>query len=51
MFIVYQHCRANDEGDPAGYVIARDTIDELNSLDYILEGSECLWIVPGTYNE
>ena len=48
MFVAYMFCKANDEGDPAGYVIATDTIDEIRDLDYQLDGNESIWFVPGT---
>lgn len=51
MFVAYMHCRASDEGDRAGFVIARDEMRELNELDYELQGTECLWFVPGTTGE
>lgn len=49
MYVVYMFCKASPEGDPAGYVIAVDDIAELNELDYTLDGSECLWIVPNSF--
>lgn len=51
MFVTYMHCKAHEEGDREGFVIAIDDTQELNELDYILSGSESLWIVPGTYRE
>jgi len=56
MFVVYMSCPARPEqyGNPAAgnhdaaYLIAADDVRELNELDYMLSGSECLWIVPGT---
>jgi hypothetical protein len=49
MFVTYLNCRTHSEGDPAGFIIACDSIEWLCDLDYdMLERTECLWIVPGT---
>jgi hypothetical protein len=49
MFVTYQHCQANTEGDPAEYVTAWDYLEELTEIDYlVLTCNESLWIVPNT---
>lgn len=51
MFVVYMWCRANAEGDAAGFTHAADYIADLNGLDYELNTTECLWFVPNTATE
>lgn len=49
MNVTYQWCRASDEGDPAGYVIATDY--QTDTLAWMLEGTEAQWLVPNTETE
>jgi hypothetical protein len=47
MFVIYTHCRATPEGDPAEWLIATDR--EVCTVEYeTQELSECVWIVPTT---
>lgn len=53
MFMTYQWCPTNWEGDAAGYVVAYDP-DQPTEIDQETTGAfpnECFWLVPRTLAE